>query len=472
MQIHPVILAGGSGTRLWPLSRESTPKQLLPLLSERTMLQQTVERARMVEEGAAPIVVCGTEHRFLVAEQLREIGVTPLAILLEPCGRNTAPAAAVAAMSLLAKDPEAVMLLMPADHAIADEAAFRQAVQRGLPCAAAGRLVTFGVVPESAHTGYGYIRQGAPVPDMPGCFAIDRFVEKPDAATAQALVATNDYCWNSGMFLFRAADYLAKLERARPAIARQCERAFRDAYRDLDFERLDEVPFQECPAESIDCAVMEGGRDGVVVPVEMGWSDVGSWPALFALLSPDEDGNVLRGDVYVDEVKTSMVRADGRYVAVIGVEDLIVVETKDAVLVAHKDSAQDVRQVVDDLKKRSRREHVDHTTVFRPWGHYEGLDSGNRFQVKRIMVKPGGKLSLQMHHHRAEHWVVVAGTARVTRGDNVTLLTENESTYIPIGTPHRLENVGKVPLHLIEVQSGSYLGEDDIVRLDDIYHRC
>ena len=363
------------------------------------------------------------------------------------------------------------MLVLPADHVIEDVPAFHAAVLRAASAVAAGSLATFGIVPSGPETGYGYIRRGDRVLASDGCFGVARFVEKPDLATAEGFVADGGYFWNSGMFLFSAARYLDELQALRPEIADCCEKAVREGYRDLDFCRLHEASFAACPSDSIDYAVMEHTRDAVVVPADIGWSDVGSWSALWAVQQPDADGNVLRGDVYTDGVQDSLIRAESRMVAVIGVTDLVVVETADAVLVAHKDQVQRVKQIVDYLKKNHRSEHVNHTRVYRPWGYYEGIDAGDRFQVKRITVNPGEKLSLQMHHHRAEHWVVVTGTARVTCGDVVKLLTENESTYIPIGEHHRLENPGKMPLHLIEVQSGSYLGEDDIVRFEDVYKR-
>ncbi|MFS2007357.1 mannose-1-phosphate guanylyltransferase/mannose-6-phosphate isomerase [Duganella sp. CT11-25] len=472
MKIYPVILSGGAGTRLWPLSRSVLPKQLLPLVSDKTMLQETALRVAGWPGMQAPLVVCGNEHRFLVAEQMREIRQQPLGILLESVGRNTAPAVAAAAHYLAALDPEAVMLVLPADHVIEDAAAFQAAVQRALPQVGQGALATFGIVPTAPETGYGYIRRGAALNGADGCYQVASFVEKPDAAKAEGFVASGDYFWNSGMFLFSAANYLRELKEFQPAMSSAVEASFTKAYRDLDFCRLNEEQFAACPSDSIDYAVMEHTRHAVVVPADIGWSDVGSWSALHDVLPADADGNVARGDVYLDGVKNSLVRAEGRIVALIGVSDLVVVETADAVLVAHKDHVQRVKQVVDHLKAGGRTEHMHHTKVYRPWGSYEGIDLGERYQVKRITVNPGGKLSLQMHHHRAEHWVVVSGTARVTCGENVTLLTENESIYIPIGMNHRLENPGKLPLHLIEVQSGSYLGEDDIVRFEDVYSRA
>ena len=483
MKIYPVILSGGSGTRLWPLSRAVLPKQLLPLVTDKTMLQETALRVHSLPnrragdsaladcEIMAPLVVCGNEHRFMVAEQLREIGLAPLGILLEPVGRNTAPAVAVAAHYLLAIDPQALMLVLPADHVITDVAAFHVAIAEAAALAGAGALATFGIVPTAPETGYGYIRSGAAVAGAGQGRRVERFVEKPDLATAQSFVAAGNYYWNSGMFLFRAERYLSELGQFQPAMLAACELAVRDGYRDLDFCRLEEKAFAACPSDSIDYAVMEHTAHAVVLPAAIGWSDVGSWSALWDVQQWDASGNVVRGDVYLDGVSNCLVRAESRMVAVLGVHDLVVVETDDAVLIAHKDQVQRVKQVVEHLKQTGRSEHQQHRKVYRPWGSYEGIDIGERFQVKRITVNPGGKLSLQMHHHRAEHWVVVSGTASVTCGDKVTLLTENESTYIPIGMTHRLENPGKLPLHLIEVQSGSYLGEDDIVRLEDVYQR-
>jgi mannose-1-phosphate guanylyltransferase/mannose-6-phosphate isomerase len=472
MKIYPVILSGGAGTRLWPLSRAVLPKQLLPLVSDRTMLQETALRVAGGTELMAPLIVCGNEHRFLVAEQMREINVKPLGILLEPVGRNTAPAVAAAAAFLLAKDPDAVMLVLPADHVIKNGPAFNAAITRAAALIGDGALATFGIVPQGPETGYGYIRRGAAVAGTDSGYQVERFVEKPNRATAVSFLADGSYYWNSGMFLFRADRYLSELKEFNPDMAEAAASALRTGYSDLDFCRLDEATWNTCPSDSIDYAVMERTTHAVVVPADIGWSDVGSWSALWEVQQGDADGNVLRGDVYLDGVKNSLVRAESRIVAVVGLDDVVVVETNDAVLVAHKDQVQRVKQVVEHLKSKERTEHLHHTKVYRPWGHYEGIDSGDRFQVKRITVKPGEKLSLQMHHHRAEHWVVVSGTARVTCGDSVTLLSENESTYIPIGMNHRLENPGKLPLHIIEVQSGSYLGEDDIVRFEDIYKRA
>lgn len=468
MRITPVILSGGSGTRLWPLSREHFPKQLLGLHGEQTMLQQTVLRVDGLPGAALPVVVCNEEHRFLVAEQLREVGRKAETIILEPCGRNTAPALTLAALRQSGDDP--LMLVMPADHVIQDTNAFRTAVSRGADLAAAGALVTFGIVPATAETGYGYIRQGEAL-NGGNAYRVAAFVEKPDAATAQQYLASGQYLWNSGMFLMRASRWLEELRRHRPDIAAACEGAYGKGRRDLDFMRVDESGFAACPSDSIDYAVMEKTGDAVVVPLAAGWSDVGAWSSVWEVGAQDSAGNVLQGDVIPHATRDSLLIAKHRLLATVGLQDVIVVETADAVLVAHKDRAQEVKEIVNRLKRERRAEHVTHRRVHRPWGHYEGIDVGARFQVKRITVNPGASLSLQMHHHRAEHWIVVKGTARVTRGEEVFLLGENQSTYIPLGTRHRLENPGTIPLEMIEVQSGSYLGEDDIVRFEDAYNR-
>jgi mannose-1-phosphate guanylyltransferase/mannose-6-phosphate isomerase len=468
----PVILSGGAGTRLWPLSRELYPKQLLPLTGTHTMLQETVLRLAGLK-AAAPLVVCNEAHRFMVAEQLRQIGVRPGATILEPVGRNTAPAIALAAHAALkgaaaavAADP--VLLVLPADHVIRDVPAFQQAVQQALAAAQAGQLATFGIVAKSPETGYGYIQRG---PASGAAFRIARFVEKPDAAVADGFVKSGDYYWNSGMFMFRARRYLEELARFAPDMARVCEAAFRAATADLDFTRISAKTFEACPADSIDYAVMEKTADAVVVPLDAGWSDVGSWSALHEASEADAHGNVTHGDVITEDTHGSYLHAQSRLVATVGLQDHVVVETKDAVLVAPRNRVQDVKKLVQQLKAQGRYEHSLHREVFRPWGSYDSLGSGPRFQVKLLRVKPGATLSLQMHHHRAEHWVVVAGTARITRGEEVFLLEENQSTYIPIGVRHRIENPGKVPVEIIEVQSGSYLGEDDIVRFEDVYGR-
>jgi mannose-1-phosphate guanylyltransferase/mannose-6-phosphate isomerase len=464
----PVILSGGSGTRLWPLSRELYPKQLLPLVGEHTMLQDTVLRLEGLEM-AAPIVVCNEAHRFLVAEQMRLIKCPAQAIILEPAGRNTAPAIALAAHAARAAAGEgALLLVLPADHVIRDAAAFRAAVQVAAAAAGAGKLATFGVVPVAAETGYGYIRRGAAEGQA---FRIGQFVEKPDAERARQFLASGDYYWNSGMFLFSAVRYLAELERLAPDIAAACDQAMQGATRDLDFTRVGASAFTACRSESIDYAVMEKTADAVVVPLDAGWSDVGSWSSLQAACQADAAGNVLQGDVLAEDTTGCYVHAGSRLVATVGLRDHVVVETKDAVLVAPRDRAQDVKALVSRLKGQGRGEHLLHREVFRPWGSYDSLDNGERFQVKRLTVRPGAVLSLQLHHHRAEHWVVVSGTARITRGEEVFLLEEDQSTYIPIGVRHRVENPGKIPLHIIEVQSGSYLGEDDIVRFEDQYGR-
>lgn len=467
----PVVLSGGSGTRLWPLSRELYPKQLLPLVGKGTMLQETLARVDGIADLAAPIVVCNEHHRFLVAEQLRKVKVSPQAIVLEPIGRNTAPAVAVAALAALSAaqgktDP--VLLVLPADHVIRETRAFRAAVEIGLQAAEAGKLVTFGVVPDKPETGYGYIRRGDGAgPDYP----VSQFVEKPNLATAQEYLASGRYYWNSGMFMFRARVLLEELQAHAPAIHDACLAAFTAAKHDLDFTRLSKEEFGKCPSDSIDYAVMEKTQRAVVIPLAAGWSDVGSWSALHDAIPADAAGNVKIGDVICSDSQGCYVHSTSRLVATVGLKDHVVVETKDAVLVAPKDRVQDVKAIVNELKQQDRYETSLHREVFRPWGSYDSIDAGDRFQVKRLVVNPGATLSLQLHHHRAEHWIVVSGTARITCGDKVFLLEENQSTYIPVGTKHRIDNPGKIPLHIIEVQSGSYLGEDDIVRFEDVYGR-
>jgi mannose-1-phosphate guanylyltransferase/mannose-6-phosphate isomerase len=469
----PVILSGGSGTRLWPLSRELYPKQLLPLVNERTMIQDTALRLVGLAGVAAPIVVCNDQQRFMVAEQLRLVDVHPQAIVLEPVGRNTAPAVAIAAMAAIANQGEGgeddpLLLILPADHVIRDVSAFQTAVVRALPAARAGQLVTFGVVPTHAETGYGYIRKGkGPGPVVP----VAEFVEKPDAGRAAQFLASGEYLWNSGMFLFSARRYLDELNQHSPAMREACGRAFSSAKRDLDFTRLPADVFAECPSDSIDYAVMEKTDAAAVIPLAAGWSDVGSWASLKDALPGDARHNVHHGDVVSIDSDNCLLFSSSRLVAAVGLKDHVVVETKDAVLVAPRDRVQDVKLLVNRLKELGRDEPSLHREVFRPWGSYDSVDAGERFQVKRLSVKPGASMSLQLHHHRAEHWIVVSGTARITRGEEIFLLSENESTYIPVGTKHRIENPGKVPLHMIEVQSGSYLGEDDIVRFEDVYGR-
>ncbi len=466
----PVILSGGSGTRLWPVSRKTHPKQFWPLVSEVSMLQETCNRTRSLAE-ADPIVVCNEEHRFFVAQQLHEAGYRKAAILLEPIGRNTAPAAAVAALHARNGDRDPVLLILPADHVIRDIEAFGRAVAEGQALAEAGHLVTFGIVPEYPETGYGYIQAGRRLDQNGSALRIDRFVEKPDLATAGMYVKSGDYFWNSGMFMFRASAYLDELEKQRPEMVEACREACARARRDLDFIRLNKEAFSRSPSDSIDYAVMEHTNRGVVIPIEAGWSDVGSWSALWEIGDKDENGNVIQGDVVALDCKDNLLRSDGRLLAALGVRDLVVVDTPDVVLVAHRSQAQRVKELVEQLDEARRQEIEIHAQVHRPWGCYQGIDRAERYQVKRISVKPGARLSLQKHHHRAEHWIVVKGSALVTRGEETFLLTENQSTYIPVGEVHRLENPGKIPLELIEVQSGSYLGEDDIVRFDDEYGR-
>ncbi len=486
MLIQPVVLSGGSGTRLWPLSREKYPKQLLPLIGADSLLQATVRRVEGIAgcELAPPMVVCNEDYRFVIAEQLRQMG-KPGTIVLEPAGRNTAPALTLAALAAGRNALDPILLVMPADHVITDTGAFQRAVQQGAALASEGAVVTFGITPDAPETGYGYIQSGAAYQGAPqGACLIERFVEKPDLTTAQAYLQQGCYLWNSGLFMLRASVWLAAMAACRPDILAACESAWALAATDGDFIRIGKQAFAACPSDSIDYAVMEriakqvgaSGTQaalptGVVIPLSAGWSDIGAWDALWQVLPKDANGNVAQGDVLLQDCCDTLALSEGRLVACVGVSDLVVVETADAILVAHKDKTQDVKKIVDSLKKQGRTEGSIHRKVLRPWGSYDGVDAGERFQVKRIVVKPGGILSLQMHHHRAEHWIVVSGTARITRGEEIFLLSENESTFIPLGTKHRLENPGCVPLEMIEVQSGAYLGEDDIVRFEDVYGR-
>ena len=493
----PVILSGGSGTRLWPLSREAFPKQFLALLGEHSLFQETLRRLRAIPEYGPPILVCNHQHRFLAAEQLRVLNISDATILLEPVGRNTAPATACAAFTALNNDPDAILLVLPADHLVRDVSALHRALNVGMLAAQKGHMVTFGIVPEKPETGFGYIQRGeahalssalheaeehatpppsdtetpAIAPQDHTAFAVKAFVEKPDLKTAQAYVDAGDYYWNSGMFLFRADRFLQELRRLAPLMFDACQHAVARATPSFDFVSLDATAFSACPKDSIDYAVMEKTTASVVVPLQAGWSDVGAWSALWEESHKDSDGNVLVGDVLVQNVKNSLVRSENRLVAAIGLDNHVIIETSDAVFVSHKDHAQETKTIVKRLQAMGRNEAGAHRKIYRPWGTYESIDHAQRFQVKRITVNPGAKLSLQMHHHRAEHWIVVKGTARVTKEEETFLLSEDQSTYIPLGITHRLENPGSIPLELIEVQSGSYLGEDDIVRFEDKYGR-
>ena len=483
----PVILCGGSGTRLWPLSRQQYPKQMLNLSGANTMLQATA--LRITNEGLAegwmldkPLVVAHEDYRFLTAEQLQQAGLSGSRILLEPFGRNTAPALTIAALSATAEDADPIMVVMPADHVMTDTAGFQRALNHALPSAQRGRIVTFGIVPTSPETGYGYIRSGVPVNDHgllnSGIRVIETFVEKPDRATAEQYLLDGDFLWNSGIYLLRASVWLKQIERFRPDILLACEVAMMTVKSDQDFLRVERVAFMACPSESIDYAVMESlvmtdheHQLCAVQLLEAGWSDVGAWNALMDIGEKDQDGNVLSGDVLAFASHNTLVRAESRLVTCVGLDDSIVIETADAVLVTRRDQLHLIKDAVAKMQSVGRTECKTHRKVHRPWGHYDGVDAGHRFQVKRIVVSPGSRLSLQMHHHRAEHWIVVMGTARVTRGDEQFLLSENQSTYIPLGILHRLENPGILPLEIIEVQSGAYLGEDDIVRFEDAYQR-
>ena len=467
----PLVLSGGSGTRLWPVSRKNLPKQFLALAGNGTLFQQTIARTRQLPEVAAPIVVASEDHRFLAADQLLEAGIEGATIVLEPLARNTAPAIALGALQALQRDADALLLVLPADHLIGDTASFTAAVQQAVPLAQQGWLVTFGIRPDRAETGFGYIRRAEAIGD--DGYQVEQFVEKPDLATAEAYLADGSYDWNSGMFLFKASRYLEELAVLAPAMLAAVREAHAKAAADLDFVRIDRDAFAQVSDGSIDYVVMEKTRHAAVIPVSCAWSDIGSWSALWLTGDRDADGNLREGDTLAIDSSNSLLRSHDRHLlATLGIDDLIVVTTPDATLVAHRDCAQDVKKVVDRLKAAGRTEHSLHRVVHRPWGSYDSLEAGGRFQVKRIVVKPGASLSLQKHHHRAEHWIVVSGTAEVTCDDKVFLLGENQSTYIPLGSVHRLRNPGKLPLELIEVQSGSYLGEDDIVRFDDVYGRA
>ncbi|PJX13589.1 mannose-1-phosphate guanylyltransferase/mannose-6-phosphate isomerase [Halomonas sp. 141] len=477
--IFPIILSGGSGSRLWPVSREHYPKQFLNLhKDDRSLLQEAAERLKNVDDTSAPLVVCNEEHRFLVAEQMHQIGHQQAQIVLEPVGRNTAPALALAALVARHADAEAEMLVMPADHVIKDEQVFADAVAKGRSLLQEGKLVTFGITPSSPQTGYGYIKRGQPLQDG---YAVEAFVEKPDLARAEQYLASGEYLWNSGIFLFKATDYLAALAQYAPDILDVCERAFEARSEDLDFVRVDSAIFEQCRSESIDYAVMEHTQQAAVVPMDPTWSDIGAWDALHTLKADadKQNGNATHGDVMLHNTHNSLIHSESRLVAAVGVKDLVIVETDDAVLVADRHHAQDTKLIVNALNAAGRKESQSHQRVYRPWGNYRTMVLTDSFQVKEIVVNPGAKLSLQMHHHRAEHWVVVKGTAKVTQGEGhgdlsklkSFLLSEDQSTYIPLGTVHRLENPGVIPLHLIEVQTGSYLGEDDIVRYNDEYGR-
>jgi len=462
----PVILSGGSGTRLWPLSRGQYPKQFLPLVSKYTLLQDTLLRLAGLAGVQAPLAVCNEDHRFMMAEQLWEINAKPAAIILEPVGKNTAPAITMAALSAAEDD---ILLVLPADHVIADIAVFHQAIAHAKILAEQGFLVTFGIVPNEPETGYGYIKRD--IHQHGAAFKVAAFVEKPDLETAKSYLQSGDYFWNSGMFVFKAGCFLNELEKFNPTMLSVCKNALNAAQIDVDFVRVDKTIFSTCPADSIDYAVMEKTDKAVVIPLDAGWNDIGSWSALWDVTEKDAAGNALSGDILTIDTENSFIYSDDKLVTVIGVRDLVVVVTKDAIMIASKDKVQDVKHIVEQLKKANRKEADIHRKVYRPWGHYDLIDEGNRHHTKRIVVKPGAKLSVQKHHHRAEHWVVVKGTALVSRGDETLLITENESTYIPVGMIHCLENPGVIPLEIVEVQSGSYLGEDDIVRFSDHYGR-
>lgn len=469
--ITPVILAGGSGTRLWPLSRELYPKQMLCLTDDHTMLQNTLLRLKDFKGISPPIIVCNEEHRFMAAEQLRQISISASSILLEPVGRNTAPAICTAALKALAHGKDPVLLVLPADHVIENRSNFYAAIEHGKIHAENNELVTFGIIPDAPETGYGYIKKGVKIQGSPNAFTIEAFVEKPDIETAKNYLSSGEYCWNSGMFMFKASIIIKELELFVPDIVAECRASMEKGVEDLDFFRLDKESFALSPADSIDYAVMEHTKKAVMIPFEAGWNDLGSWNALWKAGEKDENSNVTRGDVLLFDVKNSYFYSESRLIAAIGLEDHVVIETKDAVLVASRSKVKDVKTLVGILREKGRAEAISHSKVYRPWGCYETVDSSERFQVKRITVKTGAKLSLQKHYHRAEHWTVVSGTAIITKDDKEILLKEDESIYIPLGVMHRIENPGRVPLELIEVQSGTYLEEDDIVRFEDVYGR-
>ena len=470
-KISPVVLSGGAGTRLWPMSREIRPKQFLPLSSPQSLLQNVLGRVADTSRFSPPLIICNQEHRFVVAEQCRESHVSSATIVLEPEGRNTAPAVAVAALVLAAEDPEAILLVLPSDHIIGDEEAFLRAVEIASLAAREGKLVTFGITPDSPETGYGYIRGGEPIDNVPGCYLVERFVEKPDLKAVQGYISEGQWYWNSGMFLLGAQVYLDELARLHQEMLEACRTCVTKAKKDLDFLHLDATSFCASPSQSIDYAVMEHTSHAAVMPVTLGWSDVGSWSELWKTGDKDEQGNVTQGKVVITDVNNSYIRSERPLVAAIGLDDMVVVATDDVVLVSHKDSAQGVKTLVAKLKAQGHAEAAVHSKVYRPWGAYKCIDAGDSFQVKRLTINPGGILSLQKHQHRAEHWVVVSGTAHITRGEETLELRENESILIPRGIVHRLENKGDQPLLLIEVQSGDYLGEDDIERLEDVYGR-
>ena len=463
----PVIMSGGSGTRLWPLSRKNKPKQFLNLFGERSLFQDTLVRLSGLDDLQAPIVVCNESHRFMVAEQLQELGDQSADIILEPCAKNTAPAIAIAALQAQVGGNDPVLLVLAADHVIHDHQAFHDAILQAKDAAEKGHLVTFGIIPDSPHTGYGYIE----AEDKTSLSKVNAFVEKPNKETAERYLESGNFYWNSGMFMFKASTILEELGKLSPEMLKNSQLALTNADNDLDFIRLNKENFAACDSNSIDYVVMEKTDKAVVIPLNAGWSDVGSWSSLWETHDKDQDNNVLVGDVILENVSDSYIHSEDKLVTVLGLDNIVVVETPDAVMIADKQQAENIKTIVSKLQESDRNEATEHRKCYRPWGHYDAVDNGERFQVKRITVNPGASLSLQLHHHRAEHWIVVKGTAEVTCGETVTLVSENESTFIPLGTQHRLSNPGRVPLEIIEIQSGSYLGEDDIVRLQDNYNR-